>query len=120
MSKIRSVAEVQEELSAKQKTLNDMFTEATTDEGIQMTADQLEDVQAKNEELNDLGTELEKARELDAIYQKNQADIRAQKQPARTLPLPQGKAPQGNEGNGQPSPLAIKSLGPANSRVRSL
>lgn len=114
MSKIRSVAEVQEELTAKQAALNEIFVGAKNDAGkLVMTADQVDDVRAKNEELDALGAELEKAREVDEIFQKTQAAIREQKKPASHLPLPQGKAnePNGNGYQPQPRIQPAKTLG---------
>lgn len=104
MTKIRTVAEVQDELDAKQTALNEIFQKAQTDDGIKMDADTLDDVRARNEELNYLGQELEKAREIDELYQKNQAAIREQaaqkNQPAQNLPLGNGNQKR----NDQPDP----------------
>ena len=119
MATIRTVAEVQEELSAKQDALNDIFKEAQTDEGIKMDADTLDNVRAKNEELNDLNDELEKAREVDELFQKNQQYIREQaaqkNQPAQNLPLgggAQSSPPQnGQIPTGNPLGDLQKSLG---------
>lgn len=115
MSKIRTVAEVQEELDAKNAALVAIFEKSKTDEGYSMTADVLDDVRARNEEINDLGEELEKARELDGVFQKAQQAVRDAHKPATHLPL-NGKARQSggepvqlaaNGGNGR----ALKTLG---------
>lgn len=101
MSKIRTVAEVQDELNAKNAALVEIFEKAKTDAGYDMTPDVLDDVRARNEEINDLGTELEKARELDGAYQKAQQAIRDAQKPATHLPL-NGKAR--NDAQQQPQP----------------
>lgn len=114
MSKIRTVAEVQGELNAKNAALVEIFEKAKTDAGYDMTPDVLDDVRTRNEEINDLGTELEKARELDIAYQKAQQAIRDAQKPATHLPL-NGKArsdaaqqqPQQPQGNGR----QVKTLG---------
>jgi HK97 family phage major capsid protein len=113
MSKIRSVAEVQEELAAKQRGLAEIFEAAKNDNGeLVMTADQVDDVRAKNEELDALGEEMEKAREMDTIYQKNQQAVRDAAKPAMNLPFPGAKAaPQPQQPNGFTPQQAPKSLG---------
>lgn len=114
MSKIRTVAEVQEELDAKNGALVEIFEKAKTDEGYDMTPDVLDDVRARNEEINDLGTELEKAREVDELYQKAREAVREANKPASHLPLngksrqdAQQQQPHPNGGNGR----QVKTLG---------
>ena len=111
MSKIRSVKDVTEELNAKRDQLAKIFEETKTDDGFKMTAEQVDDVQQRNAELGDLAKELKQAKELDDVFQKNQAEIAKSKQPGVQLPLNGKNAgnPDMNGGHYQQPPA--KSLG---------
>lgn len=117
--KIRTVKEIQEELEAKRQKLHEIFTEAQTDEGLDMDQATIDDVRQRNEELTELGKELEDAKELDAMYQSNVNSIKQSRQPAKQLPFrsqpnpdpaqdPNGHQPAGQQPNGNGR---VKSLG---------
>jgi len=109
---MKTVKELQELLNAKQAELAAIFEKAKTkvdgEDRYDLTPAQLEDVKARNAELNDIGVQLEAAKELDVIYQKNQKAIRDGGRPAGQLPLG-GNA--GGAGSGDSRRTEAKSLG---------
>lgn len=118
--KIRTVKEIQEELEAKRQKLHEIFTEAQTDEGLDMDQAVIDDVRQRNEELGELGKELEQAKQLDAVYQSNVDSLKQSRQAAKQLPFRSqpnpdpAQEPNGQEPNGYQQPNGrqpIKSLG---------
>lgn len=106
MSKL---TELQGKLLQKQQELADIFEKNKNDAGeYDLTPEKIEDIRARNKELSDLGEEVEKAREVDEIYQKNREAIRQANAPAMHLPMNGG-----GKGTGQPHQPGpqVKSLG---------
>ncbi len=108
MSKL---TDLQGKLLQKQQELADLFEKNKNDAGeYDLTPEKIDDIRARNKELADLGGEVEKARELDEIYQKNREAIRQANAPAMHLPLNGGSTGKGAGEGGQPGRFA-KSLG---------
>ena len=107
---MKTVKDLQGMLNAKQAELAEIFEKAKTkvdgEDRYDLTPAQLEDVKARNAELNDIGVQLEAAKELDVIYQKNQKAMRDGNRPAGQLPMGGGRAEEG-----RPRTERVKSLG---------
>ena len=88
---MKTVKELQGMLNAKQAELAAIFDGAKTvvdgQNAYNLTPVQLDDVKARNAELNDLGKQLEDAKSIDDVYQKNAAAMRDANRPATNLPL---------------------------------
>ena len=88
---MKTVKELQGTLNAKQAELAEIFEKAATkvdgQNAYNLSPAQLDDVKARNAELNDLGAQLEEAKSLDEIYQRNAQSQRAANRPASQLPL---------------------------------
>lgn len=105
---MKTVKELQDNLNAKQAELAAIFEKAKTSvdgqDRYDLTPVQLEDVKARNAELNDLGKQLEDAKAIDDIYQRNSKAIRDGNRPASQLPL-------GGDPNTNRPRQPVKSLG---------
>ena len=88
---MKNVKELQDNLNVKQGELAAIFEKSKTKvDGVDrfdLTAEQLEDVKRRNAELNDLGAQLEEAKLVDDVYQRNAKAIRDGNRPAGNLPL---------------------------------
>ena len=88
---MKTVKELQGMLNAKQAELAEIFEKAATkvdgQNAYNLTPVQLDDVKARNAELNDLGVQLEEAKSLDEIFQRNAQSQRDANRPASQLPL---------------------------------
>lgn len=88
---MKTVKELQGILNLKQDELAAIFEKSKTkvdgEDRYDLNAAQLEDVKARNAELNDLGTQLEAAKEVDVIYQKNQQAVRDGMRAASQMPM---------------------------------
>lgn len=104
-----NVKEIRERLYAKQDELKNLFDAHRTEAGeYDMKEEQVEQARQLNAELNDLGQQLEKAQELDEMYQANVKAQRERGRAANGLPAPQGKS---REEGAERDPYAGKSLG---------
>jgi len=101
--------ELLEKLNVKRAELAAIFEKAKTkvdgQDRYNLTPEQLEDVRARNTEIDDLAKQVEDAKMIDEVYQRNAKAIKDGQRPASQLPL----------GSGQPSAGSdqkqIKSLG---------
>ena len=88
---MKTVKDLQDALNAKQAELAEIFEKSKTkvdgQDRYDLTPAQLEDVKARNAELNDLGAQLEEAKDLDVIFQKNQKAMRDGMRPAGQLAM---------------------------------
>lgn len=104
---MKTVKELQGTLNAKQAELAEIFEKAATkvdgQNAYNLTPEQLDDVKARNLELNALGAQLEEAKILDEIYQRNAQSLRDNNRPASQLPLGGAK--------GASAQREVKSLG---------
>ena len=105
---MKTVKELQDNLNVKQGELASIFEKAKTSvdgqDRYDLSEAQLADVKTRNAELNDLGRQLEDAKAIDDIYQKNAAAMREGNRPASQLPL--GGDPKTHQPRQQ-----VKSLG---------
>ena len=104
---MKSVKELQGQLNAKRDELAGMFEKAKVkvdgEDRYDFTTAQLEDVKSRNAEIDGIAMELENAKALDDVYQRNAAAIREGQRPASQLPMnTSGKAEPRRE---------VKSLG---------
>lgn len=103
--------EILEKLNAKRAELAAIFAKAATkvdgQDRYNLTPEQLEDVKARNAEIDDLARQVEEAKAVDEIFQKNQKAIRDDNTPASHLPLGGGEP----KGRGQKDAREAKSLG---------
>lgn len=104
---MKSVKELQGQLNAKRDELAGMFEKAKVkvdgEDRYDFTTAQLEDVKARNAEIDGIALELENAKALDDVYQRNAQAIRDGQRPASQLPMnTSGKAAPQRE---------VKSLG---------
>ncbi len=84
---MKTVKQLQEEISQKRDALMEIFDKTKTDDGYQMTPEQVEDVRKRNDELDALRKELEQAKEMDATYQSLAREIKESQRPAMEMPL---------------------------------
>lgn len=88
---MKTVKDLQDNLNIKQGELAAIFEKAKTkvdgQDRFDLTTEQLEDVKRRNTELNDLGVQLEEAKLMDDVYQRNAKAIRDGNRPAINLPL---------------------------------
>jgi len=88
---MKTVKELQDQLNAKRAELAKKYEgKATSVDGearYDLSVKELDEVRALNKELDSIAIELEDAREVDEIFQKNQKGIRDANQPAMQLPL---------------------------------
>lgn len=112
---MKSVKEIQSELDAKRAALAEIFEKSKTkvdgEDRYNLTAEQAADVKARNDELTDLGKQLDDAKLVDDIYQKNAEAIRRENRPASNLPINQGKGGASSFGSAQDGGREVKSLG---------
>ena len=99
---MKTVKELQDALNAKRGELAEIFEKSKTkidgQDRYNLTTDQLADVKARNTEIDDLAVQLENAKSVDEIYQRNAAAIRDGNKPGTQLPLGGGKnAPAGGQ-----------------------
>jgi len=91
---MKTVKELQDQLNAKRDELAKIYdAKKTTVDGearYDLNVKELEDVRARNKEIDDIAVELEGAKEVDSIYQKNVAAIREGNRPGSQLPLTNG------------------------------
>ena len=88
---MKSVKELQGQLNAKRDELAGMFEKAKVkvdgEDRYDFTTAQLEDVKSRNAEIDGIAMELENAKALDDVYQRNAAAIRDGQRPATQLPM---------------------------------
>lgn len=88
---MKSVKELQGHLNAKRDELAGMFEKAKVkvdgEDRYDFTTAQLEDVKSRNAEIDGIAVELENAKTLDDVYQRNAAAIRDGQRPANQLPM---------------------------------
>ena len=88
---MKSVKELQDQLNAKRDELAKIYeAKKTTVDGearYDLSVKELEDVRALNKEVDAVAVELEGAKEVDSIYQKNAQAIREGQRPATQLPM---------------------------------
>ena len=86
-----SVKELQGQLNAKRDELAGMFEKAKVkvdgEDRYDFTTAQLEDVKSRNAEIDGIAMELENAKALDDVYQRNAQAIRDGQRPANQLPM---------------------------------
>lgn len=107
---MKTVKEYQSELDAKRDELAKIFEKAKTkvdgQDRYELNAEQLADVKARNAEIDDLAVQLEDAKAIDSIYQKNVQALKEGQRAAGQLPLGNG---QKSDGSGQRK--EVKTLG---------
>jgi HK97 family phage major capsid protein len=105
---MKTVKDLQGELYAKQAALAEIFEKSKTkvdgEDRYNLTPEQAEDVKNRNTELTDLGRQLDEAKALDDIYQRNMQAVRDANRAATNLPINQGKGAQQTQ-------REVKSLG---------
>ena len=99
-----SVKAIQEELDAKRDALMEIFDKTKTDDGFQMTPEQIEQVRSLNDELDGLRKKLEDAKRVDETYRTLTREIRESHRAAMDLPL------SGGEDSRKESPLTLGEL----------
>ncbi|HFC09062.1 MAG TPA: phage major capsid protein [Chloroflexi bacterium] len=98
-----SVKAIQEELDAKRDALMEIFDKTKTDDGFQMTPEQIEQVRSLNEELDGLRKKLEEAKQVDSTYQALVREIKEAQRAQVDLPLVGG-------GEAKQAPLTLGEL----------
>lgn len=105
---MKTVKELQELLNAKRAELAAIFEKAKTkvdgQDRYNLDEKQLDDVRARNAEIDDLAKQLEDAKSMDDIYQKNAQALREGNRPAAQLPM-------NNSGTAPEPRKQMKSLG---------
>ena len=85
--KIRSWKEVQADIDVKREDLGEIFDQTKTEDGFDMSPDQVEKVREINNELTDLSKELETSKQMDDLYQDHYQQIKEAQRNEMDLPL---------------------------------
>lgn len=84
---MRKWSEIQADIDVKREDLGEIFEKTSTDDGYDMSPDQVKQVREINDELTALGKELEDAKDVDAIYQDHARQIKEAHRNEIDLPL---------------------------------
>ncbi len=85
--KIRSWKEIQADIDVKREDLGEIFDQTKTEDGYDMSPEQVEDVRSINDELTELSKEIETAKELDEMYQDHARQVKEAQRNEIDLPL---------------------------------
>lgn len=107
---MKTVKEIQGQLNAKRDELASIFEKSKTmvdgEHRYELSPTQLEDVKARNAEIDALAIELENAKTIDDVYQRNAKAIKDGQRSAGQLPLGNGQDVKGGR-----QAREVKSLG---------